>query len=229
MAEPRIPPELLRSVRADLRPVRPLASPARRLLAMLPLALALLFLPPLYWGWRGNLGQLAGVFAWPLSALESGAGLALLWLAFRESVPGNRSAATWMRLAMALSAALFVAVTCTTDLELPTVPPDGAWLRYARECIGMALLFALPAVALVGWLVARALPSRPGLVGAAYGLGIGLMTDAGVRLFCWVSEPAHVLVAHGGAIALSAFGGALAAVLVENGRRAARRRDGASG
>jgi hypothetical protein len=36
-----------------------------------------------------------------------------------------------------------------------------------------------------------------------------------VRLFCWVSAPAHVLVAHGGAILFLAAAGALAATVVE--------------
>jgi hypothetical protein len=53
------------------------------------------------------------------------------------------------------------------------------------------------------------------VAGAVYGLGAGLMADAGVRLFCWVSAPAHVLVAHGGAILFLALAGALAATVVE--------------
>ena len=229
MADPRMPPELLRRVRDDIAPVRPLASPGRRLLAMLPLAIALLLLPPVYWGWRSNFSGMDAMLSWGLSSLESGAGLLLLWLAFRESIPGSRSAAGWIRVAMAVAAALFVAITFATNLEVPTTTPDGAWLRYARECIGMALLFALPSVALVALLIARALPERPMLVGAAYGFGIGLMTDAGVRLFCWVSEPSHVLVAHGGAMLLSTCGGALVAILVENGRRAGLRKRGSRG
>ena len=57
----------------------------------------------------------------------------------------------------------------------------------------------------------------------------GRADRAGVRLFCWVSEPAHVLVAHGGAMLLSTCGGALMAVLVENGRRAGLRKRGNRG
>jgi hypothetical protein len=48
------------------------------------------------------------------------------------------------------------------------------------------------------------------------------MADAGVRLFCWVTGPAHVLIAHGGAIVMLMLLGAAGAVVVERAR--ARRR-----
>jgi hypothetical protein len=41
------------------------------------------------------------------------------------------------------------------------------------------------------------------------------MTDAGVRLFCQIDSPSHVLVSHGGAILLGAAGSAAVAALVE--------------
>jgi hypothetical protein len=209
-ADPRVPPELLDRIRADIGKVRPLLPPARRALAMLPLAFALLVLPALYWGWRGNLATFGHLWAWGLSALESAGGLALLWLAFRQSVPGRAFDGRRVALAVVCAVVLFALVTAASAAHLPTrVPPD-AWLRYARECLGMALAFAIPAVALAAGLVARALPARPAKVGAVYGLAAGLMTDAGVRLFCWVTEPVHVLVAHGGAIAIATVAGALA-------------------
>ena len=61
-------------------------------------------------------------------------------------------------------------------------------------------------------------PNRPALTGAICGLGVGIMADAGVRLFCWVTEPAHVLIAHGGAIVLLMALGAACATLVERVR-----------
>lgn len=47
-------------------------------------------------------------------------------------------------------------------------------------------------------LAARAYPTRPVVAGALLGLGAGLMANAGWRLFCHFSEPAHVLSAHVG-------------------------------
>jgi hypothetical protein len=79
----------------------------------------------------------------------------------------------------------------------------------------MELPFALASLAISAWLVARALPTRPALTGSAYGLAIGLMTDAGMRLFCEVDQPFHVLAAHGAVILLGATGGALTATIIE--------------
>jgi hypothetical protein len=79
----------------------------------------------------------------------------------------------------------------------------------------MELIFAVPALVVTGWLVARALPTRPALTGAAYGLAVGLMTDAGVRLFCWIDAASHVFAAHGGVILLGAAGSAAVAATVE--------------
>ena len=61
-------------------------------------------------------------------------------------------------------------------------------------------------------LAARAYPTRPALAGALIGLGAGLMADAGWRIFCHFSEPAHVLSAHLAAVVMSAVIGALVAV-----------------
>jgi hypothetical protein len=42
------------------------------------------------------------------------------------------------------------------------------------------------------------------------------MADAGLRLFCWDGDLLHILVAHGGAIALLMLLGALSARVVEH-------------
>jgi hypothetical protein len=71
-----------------------------------------------------------------------------------------------------------------------------------RVCFGATIFTALPALAFSGWLVARAFPLRPRVAGALYGLGSGLLADAGWRLFCHFSDPAHVFGAHTAAVAL---------------------------
>jgi hypothetical protein len=65
-----------------------------------------------------------------------------------------------------------------------------------RVCVAGTVLSALPALAISGFLVARAFPLRPRLAGALYGVGAGLMADAGWRLFCHFSDPRHVFGAH---------------------------------
>jgi hypothetical protein len=41
------------------------------------------------------------------------------------------------------------------------------------------------------------------------------MTDAGMRLYCWIDQPLHVFVGHGGTILLGMIGGAVMAALIE--------------
>jgi len=98
------------------------------------------------------------------------------------------------------------------------VVPPGAWVRFAWECWFMAGLSGAPVLVAAAGLAARALPARPWLAGAIYGLGAGLIADSGTRLFCWVSDPAHVLVAHGGSILFLAVLGGLAAAVIERTR-----------
>ena len=215
MNETNIPASLLNAVRADLEPVTPLPAPSRRLLGLVPLALILFFGPPTYWGWRANLALLPNWTSWGLSALESLGGAALLGLALRQAVPGLAVRRRWMWLAFTGAALLFASVQLTTAHVLPTPVDDASSWRIAWECVFMELPFALPSLAISAWLIARALPTRPALTGSAYGLAIGLMTDAGMRLFCVVDQPFHVFVAHGGVILLGATGGALTATLIE--------------
>jgi len=221
MIEKRVPAELLSAVRRDLKPVRPLAPPSRRALALLPVALALLAGLPAFWGLRNNFAALGPGLAWGLSALQALAGLLIAGLALREAVPGRELSATAVGMTAVSGVALFVALTLVTEYEVPLPVPPGVWVRYAWECFGMAAVGSVPALAVVAWLASRALPTRPAVAGAVYGLGAGLMADAGVRLFCWVSAPTHVLVAHGGAILFLAAAGAGAATVVERikGRR----------
>ena len=216
MTESDIPAALVSHVRGNLDPVRALASPSRRLLALAPLAALLLLGPPLYWGWRTNLALLPGWTSFGLSLVESVAGAALLGLALRQAVPGLAVARRWILLALAGAAAIFTTVSLITAQMLPTpLHVPAAWSRLAWECVGMELLFAVPSLAISAWLVARALPTRPAFTGAAYGMAVGLMTDAGVRLFCWIDTPSHVFAAHGGAVLLGAAGGAAIAAAIE--------------
>jgi hypothetical protein len=220
MSEPRVPAALLQEVARDLRPVRPLASPARRALTLAPVGLLLLVGVPAFWGWRENLplldaSMMWGGMVWGPSGLQTLAGLLIAGAALREAVPGRALSRTAIIVTITLAIALVLGVTLLTEAVLPTVMPAGVWLRWAWECGGVAVLSALPALTAIAWLASRALPSRPALAGAMYGLGAGMMADSGMRLFCRISDPLHVLVAHGGAIAVLMLLGALISVIVE--------------
>ena len=86
--------------------------------------------------------------------------------------------------------------------------------RYFSICVSRPFLLGLPALAIVGVLVWRGLASRRVLAGALAGLGAGLVSDASWRLYCHVSDPGHVLLAHAGAIAAQAAVGAAAGAIV---------------
>ncbi len=219
MTDINVPVALLNHVRANFEPVKPLASPSRRALAFVPLAILLFFGPPMYYHWRENLLQLPGWMSWGMSALESLGGSALMGLALRESVPGMTVRPRWLLLALVAGVLLFTCVSLATANVLPTPLHDpNSWTRLAWECTLDELLFAIPSLAVSAWLVARALPMRPALTGAAYGLAVGLMADAGVRLFCWIDQPLHVFAGHGGAILIGTLGGALTATLIERAK-----------
>ena len=81
---------------------------------------------------------------------------------------------------------------------------------------------ALPVVVLASVLAARAYPVRPVIAGAMLGLGGGLMADAGWRIFCHFSEPAHVLSAHLAAVVVSSLLGAVLATALSAERTRAR-------
>jgi hypothetical protein len=212
MRETRVPAALFSAVKRDLQPVRPLASPARRALALLPIAFVLLVGMPIFWAWRTH-GVLAPWPAWGLSVLETALSLVIVAAAFREAVPGRELSARALSVLICVACLGFLLINATT--RGPALVPAETWIRWIRECISMAIAFSAPALIAPAWLVSRALPNRPALTGALCGLGVGLMADAGLRLACWDGVYAHIVLAHGGAVVLLVALGALSATLVE--------------
>jgi hypothetical protein len=212
MNEPHIPAALFDAVKRDLKPVRPLASPEARALVLLPLGIALLVGLPEFWSWRTH-ATLAPWPSWGLSALETVLSLVILTAGFREAVPGRELSGRTLTALMCTGCVSFVLVNAT--LQSPAGISHAFWIQWFWECIGTAVTFSIPALIAPAWLVSRALPNRPALTGALCGFGVGLMADAGLRLFCWDGDYAHVLIAHGGAILILVALGALSASIVE--------------
>jgi hypothetical protein len=208
----RIPPALFGAVKQDLKPMRPLASPEHRALALLPVAIVLLVgLPEI--GSRLNHSVLAPGPSWGLSALETLLSLVVLAVGFREAVPGRESSTRALTVLISAVCVGFVLVNMT--LRSPIGMSPALWIRWFWECLRMAMAFSIPALIAPAWLVSRALPNRPALTGALRGLGVGLMADAGMRILCRDGDYAHVLIAHGGAILILVVLGALSATVVE--------------
>jgi hypothetical protein len=200
------------AILADLTPVRPLPAPLRRALVLLPAGVLLLAAQPLFYGLRGDAAALGVVRLWGLSAGQSLLGLLFIAAALREAVPGRPLPRT--PLLFALGALVSVVVTFVTWQGSATVVPPGHVAFYWGVCFTRPVLIGFPVMAIALALAWRAYPLRAALVGAFAGLGAGLMTDAGWRTFCHVSDPVHVLSAHLAAVlALSAAGAAVAALL----------------
>ncbi len=215
---PKCLPTSWRRSAAISEPVEPLTSPGRRLLFYLPVGLLLIAAMPWVWGLRVNAGALGFFATWGLSAAP-GAGRPADRRR-RAARSGARPRAVGPRPARHRGGRgrAFAALTFATQLLAPNQMPPGVELRFAWECFWMATTWSVPALAAAAWLAYRALPTRPAVAGAICGLGAGLIADAGVRLFCWVSEPVHVLLAHGGSILFLVALGAAAAVAIDRWR-----------
>lgn len=215
MNETSVPAALLCVIKRDLRPVRPLASPVRRALALIPLGLLLYAGMPAFWKWQMHV-KLAPWTSWSVSVIETALSLIVLAAAFREAVPGRELSGRRLGALVFGAAAGFLLVNANT--QTPASFAFHTWLQWLWECLYMTVVFSIPALLAPAWLVARALPNRPALAGALCGLGVGLMADAGLRLICWDAGFAHLIVAHGGAIVLLAVLGAASASFVERVR-----------
>jgi hypothetical protein len=213
MSESRVPSALLHVVKSDLQPVRPLATPARRALQLLPLGIAVVVGIPMFWTWRAHLAVLAPWQSWLLSVLEIGLSLVILAASFREAIPGRELSAR--QIAATLCVALVVFALANPAVPAPTPVPFDTVARWIEDCIIRVTTLSIPALVIPAWLVSRGLPNRPALAGALCGLGVGFMGDAGLRLLCWDGEYIHVILAHGGAIAILIGLGASSAVIVE--------------
>jgi Negative regulator of sigma F len=201
------PPAALRAViAADLSRVQPLRLPLVRALALLPLALLLLVAAPAVFDLR-DIGALGWLWSWGASAVQIAVGLGLAAAALHEAVPGRAWSQRALAALVVAPLGLFVAITLGTWQVSPVPVAGGRW-TIGLVCLVASAVTALPAVALTSVLVVRAFALRPGLAGLLAGLGGGLLADAGWRLFCHFSEPAHVIGAHLGGVLLAAAAGA---------------------
>jgi hypothetical protein len=184
----------------DLQPVRPLRPPAVRALALVPLAAAIVFAVPALHFFRSDMTAIGLVRAWGLSFAQALAGVVIIAAALRESIPGrslSRAALTWTIVVGMMMPALTLVLTASSfDLG----PEPGRGFQEGVGCFRASTGAAIPALIVAAILAARAFPLRPGIAGALYGLGCGLIADAGLRLYCEYSAPQHVVFAHGGAI-----------------------------
>lgn len=205
--------ELRQAVAKDLAPARPLLAPSRRALLLAPLALATVVAVPSLNFYRPDLAEIGVARIWGLSIAEAAVGLFIVGLALRESIPGRNlsAAATWTTLAGGLAVPMVIYLLAADRFDVGPAPR--ALPMVSAICFRTSAAAAIPGLIAATVLVARALPLRPWVAGALYGLGCGLIADAGLRLFCEFTIPVHVVAAHGGAIVASTLAGAVVARL----------------
>ena len=194
------PKDLRDAIKRDLRPTRPLRPPYVRALVLIPLAVAIVLSVPGLRFFRSDMRAIGFLKAWGFSFGQALAGLVII-------------AAS--RCASRFPAAACRAADRRDDRRRPrdsVRAARGDRVRVRRRprarprAGGRDRL--LPRVGDLGdpgadrrGVARRARVSmRPALAGALYGLGCGLIADAGLRLFCEYTVPGHVLFGHGGAI-----------------------------
>lgn len=192
-----MPPDLRATIARDLTPVRPLPPPAVRAAWVAPLGLLLLVAATAFFGLRPDAVRLGWWLTWGASAAEMTLGLVLAGAALREAIPGTTLSRRALGFAYAGALASVVVVTLITwrTSSVYHILPGRGWF-IGRICFAGTLASATAPLLVSAWLVARAFPLRPAVAGLLYGLAAGLMADAGWRLFCHFSHPAHVFSAH---------------------------------
>jgi len=201
---------------SDLAPVRPLSKPSRRVWLLVPIGLMLAATAPFVNGIRGDLLPFAPLLTWGATGLQTMLGLWLLALGFREAVPGRNVSARSLASATVLTVMLVSAITLLTNAASATVVPPGDELRDWIECVVWPALIGAPFMVIATLMAARAFPTRPAIAGALCGLSAGVLSDAGWRLSCWISDPVHLAESHALAILTLTAAGSLVATLLDS-------------
>ena len=208
------PKELREAVKRDLRPTRPLWSPYVRALVLTPLAVAIVLSVPGLRFFRPDLHAIGFIKAWGFSFGQALAGLVIIAAALRESIPGRGLSRTRIIATFAIGLAIPFILLVVTASAYDVGPAPGQAFEDGVGCFRVSAISAIPALIAAAWLAARAFPLRPALAGALYGLGCGLIADAGLRLFCEYTAPTHILFGHGGGIVVAmALGAAIAKII----------------
>ena len=223
MAEPPIPEGLREEIARTLQPVRPLASPGRRAVRLLPIA-ALVASVPFAIGLRDDASTIGALRLWVASALQAAVAFWLLIGALNESIPGRLPALRRLFVLAGLGSLFMLALTGVTFRTSPTHVPPREETLYFLGCLVQPFLLGLLLLGGLGQLLRRGIVTRPVVTGSVAGLGSGLVTDSAWRLCCQVSDPTHVLATHAVAILALSLTGALVGAV-----SGARRRRGLPG
>jgi len=200
---PELGSRIENTLKSSLKPVRRVGS-TRIIAAQLFLAFVLLAVSVASVmnaaGLRAmTVGQLMSIIA----VLIGGAVLLSFSLAW-QTTPGSLRripAGTAMTI---LAVALFVAVA----VLFPWHTRDG-FLRLGWHCLKGGLVMAVPAAVLFGMMAWRGAPLGLGMLGGTLGAIAGLVSVTVLQSNCGIQDAIHLLVWHGGVLAVSALTGFL--------------------
>ncbi len=192
-------------LRAELTPVRPLQS--ERLCLDVTTAFVLVTFAVLVtlFGLRMDREVLGAFWLWGPSVLQILAAMVALVLAMKESLPGRSPSygALWW----AAGAGLLCHVGTTFGVaEQVAVASEGSW-SVDLSGFGLELCLGISMLLIAFWIAQRGFTARTGRLGLMLGLGAAFVADAIWRLFCSLTDPAHVFVSHTLAIAVTVAAG----------------------
>ena len=217
-----MPDDLRAHVNADLRRVRPFLRPWQRALLLVPAVGLVWALAPGVFGVRGDLPSIGLLLGWGASVLQLVVAGIVIAAAMREAVPGEQLSRTSARLLLVAAFLMTVVLALATNAVSPEPVPRTESFFDWWYCWEGAVRAGAPLVLLLGVLLARGLPMRPGLAGALSGMGAGAAVDGGWRLSCNYSNPSHVVFSHGGAVIALTVAGVAIAVTVAHFRQKSR-------
>ncbi len=181
---------------------------------LIPIAVAIVLSVPGLRFFRPDMQAIGFVKAWGFSFGQALAGLIIIAVALRESIPGRGLSRGAIAATFVIGLAIPIVLLAVTASAFNVGPDPDHALEEGIGCFRVSAISAIPALLAAAFLAARAFPMRPALAGALYGLGCGLIADAGLRLFCDYTEPAHVVFGHGGAIVAAMVFGAVVAKFI---------------
>lgn len=206
------------SIQPDIARVDRIATPWRRALAILPLALLVLTAVTLRLGVRSDASALGFGFLWGLTFLQLVVAYVIFYVLVRETIPGRSARpAHWVAAFIVIVLAQLCVGYLTFTQSPMLVDPERA-LRVGASCLYRMSLIGLPVLALGLFLASRGLPMRPRITGLAAGLIGGLVAEAIYRTHCPFSHLDHMFPWHTSAVAILGLVGFFAGAAWELGR-----------
>ncbi|MCC6131150.1 MAG: DUF1109 family protein [Acidobacteria bacterium] len=200
MNVPPLHKSLRKSAAGGFPPVRPVVNPEKRALVLLAFVPVMVFVLLAAMGLRHDAATLGPMMTWGPLVLQTGLGLLLVATGLVLTIPGRATGRGLPLSLLATGLLAFLSQTFATHsvsagpAATPTTTAPGS------ACMAVETLVGIASLTLVVVLARSLSPSRvlwPCVLAAA---GTGLIGEGIYRLHCSISDPAHVLLWHGGSI-----------------------------